>query len=304
VIDGRFVLGEPLGRGAVGEVWDALDRSTGARVALKWLRPEAAREPDVIDRFVREGKLARRVDSAHVCRLVAEGAVSGAPYLVFERLEGEPLSERLARARALSAAEVAAIVEQLLEGLAAAHAVDVVHRDLKPSNVFLVRAPRGPLVKILDFGVAKLLSDRNVSTTEGVVLGSVPYMAPEQIGASARADARADVYAAGVLAFRMLSGRVPFEGSAVSVLARKGVSVAPTLASATGREWPSEMEAFVARSLAIHPDGRYPSARLALDAWREACRAPSPPPEIPVHIDDEADTITVAAPRKRTKAPR
>jgi serine/threonine-protein kinase len=293
----------------MGEVWLATDRATGAQVAVKVLLPTALKRPELVERFAREGRMLKRIVSANVCSIIAEGREpDGTPFLVVEHLEGEELGRTLKRARHLSPADASPIITQIFQGLMAAHAVDVVHRDLKPANVMLVPAWGGGVVaKLLDFGVSKLLSGlEDTLTTDGATLGSTSYMAPEQMGHSAHVDHRVDVYAAATIAFRALTGRLPFSGDPVTVLTMKQTMDAPTLSEATSSRWPDSLERFFVQALARDPLRRIGSAQRALEAWTEGCveaGATSYSPDVVVEFDDpdtEVDTVSIVAPTKRS----
>jgi len=197
--------------------------------------------------------------------------------LVFEKLEGESLADRLKREQYLPFTEVWPIIEDVLEGLVAAHAAGVVHRDLKPGNIFIERTgqpDRPERAKILDFGISKLRRGDGeraepTLTAFDATLGSFAYMAPEQVRGAARADERADIYAVGAVAFRSLSGRLPFEGMTAALLvAMKLERPAPSLTEATGDKWPAAIERFLECALNRQRDLRFASARDALEAWR------------------------------------
>jgi len=252
LFDGRFRILSLLGRGGMGEVWRALDGKTRQKVAIKVLLEKAARKRDLVARFEREAQITGNISSPYICPLLHSGrAGSGELYLVFELIEGESLSDRLKHDPQLGFDEVSAIIDNVLEGLLAAHGAGVVHRDLKPGNIILASEGAARAI-ILDFGISKLLKRARSSneaslTTFDATLGSFAYMAPEQVRGAARADERAAVYAV--------------------VMGKLGQDP-PTLGQTTGDRWPSAVEQFVARSLARHRDARYPSATEALEAWR------------------------------------
>ncbi|MEM9694376.1 MAG: serine/threonine-protein kinase [Myxococcota bacterium] len=265
-----------LGRGGMGEVWAGTD-STGAQVAIKVLLPSVALQPDAVARFKREAHVSAAISSPHVCRLVehTNDPETGSNVLVFERLVGETLAERLERDGYLSFAEVGWILSDALRGLVDAHACGVIHRDLKPSNLFiewLGRPERPERAKVLDFGISKRTEHRDDEpslTDFGQTLGSVTYMAPEQIRAAATVDERADVYGIGAVAFRALSGRLPFEAQNIGILvALKLDRPAPTLAEVTQDQWPRRLEEFLATALAGKPEDRFASAQEAFEAWQ------------------------------------
>ncbi|MDW8251625.1 MAG: serine/threonine-protein kinase, partial [Myxococcales bacterium] len=273
VFDNHFRIQNLLGRGGMGEVWRAIDMRTQQPVAIKVLLEKAARKRDLVARFEREAKITGQIHSPYICPLLDSGrASSGELYLVFEMLEGESLSDRLRVEPQLDFDEAARYLDNVLEGLIAAHAAGVVHRDLKPANIFLTRTQGETRAVILDFGISKLLrrnrsGDEASLTTFDATLGSFAYMAPEQVRGAARADERADIYAVGVVAFRMLTSRLPFEGdNATSLLMGKMGLDPPTLGQVTGQQWPSSIEQFIARSLARHREARFATAQEALEA--------------------------------------
>ena len=283
----------------MGEVWGAVgDVGAGGRgeVAIKVLLARAAMKPDLVRRFEREARIASAIQSPFVCQLIEVcQSDDGAHLLVFEHLSGESLADRLKREQYLPFTEVGPIIEDVLQGLVAAHEAGVIHRDLKPGNIFLEQLPeradgayappsggfgygeapppgRHERAKILDFGISKLnrrAKEEPTLTAFDATLGSFAYMAPEQVRGAARADERADIYAVGAVAFRALSGRLPFEGSTAAVLvAMKLDRQAPSLAAATGEQWPAGIERFLERALERRREQRFDTADEALDAWR------------------------------------
>jgi serine/threonine-protein kinase len=309
-----------LGRGGMGEVWAAVrpgvDVSGRADVAIKVLLARAALKPDLVRRFEREARIASAVKSPYVCALVEVGAdTDGSHLLVFEHLSGESLADRLKREQYLPYSEVGPIIDDVLQGLEAAHEAGVIHRDLKPGNIFLAHeaeaSPEGrhERAKILDFGISKLRPEpgqREPTLTDfNATLGSFAYMAPEQVRGAARADERADIYAVGAVAFRSLSGRLPFEGANAAVLvALKLEKSAPSLAEATGEQWPAGIERFLERALAKNPKDRFPTAADALEGWRSIQRSPRasspgvPPPRAPAPRSSRGPSGLVPAPTK------
>lgn len=279
----------------MGEVWAARSPDGRHEVAIKVLLAKAALKPDLVARFEREAVVCASIDSQYVCKLLGHDRDStGTLFLVFEKLDGESLSDRLKRETYLPFAEVGPIVEDALLGLTAAHRAGVIHRDLKPGNIFLERtgdADRPERAKVLDFGISKLSRDHDGRRDEpsltdfDATLGSFAYMAPEQVRGAARVDHRCDIYAMGTVAFRALAGRLPFEGpSAGSVIALKLDRVAPSLSEATRDHWPAGLERFLGIALQRDPELRFASADDALAAWR-AClpgavsRRATPPPQ-------------------------
>jgi eukaryotic-like serine/threonine-protein kinase len=233
----------------MGVVYRATDTTLDRTVAVKMIRlaeqtGEAAAQTNA--RFVREAKAAARVQSRHVAQVLSFGeADDGQHYIVMEHLEGESLSRLLARERMLSPERAIHIAQQICLGLHAAHELGVVHRDLKPSNVMLVRADGdNECVKILDFGVAKLMDPGGESlTSAGDIVGTIAYMAPEQFAGKA-VDARADVYALGVLLFRMLAGVPVFDGAMSEIVHQALTKPAPLVHERNPRiRIPTELDA-------------------------------------------------------------
>jgi len=278
LIDQRYRVTDLLGRGGMGEVWAAVRLEDGFEVAIKVLLERASRKNDIVARFKREAKVATRVQSRYVCALLDTARTpKGGLALVFERLRGESLADRLKRENDLPFSEVDRIMCDVWQGIVAAHTAGVLHRDLKPGNIFLTRRGDQPeIAVILDFGVSKikkaarLYEEPSLTAFDGTV-GSFAYMAPEQVRGAARVDERADVYAAGAVAFRALTGHLPFEGvTAKMVVSLKLGRPPPSLEEATGDRWPKVLEQFFVRSLARGPGERFGSAPEAFAAWQEA----------------------------------
>jgi eukaryotic-like serine/threonine-protein kinase len=280
VLAGKYELVEVLGRGGFGEVWGARTRDGKSSVAVKVLHPDASARPELLARFQREVRAAARVKSPYVYPVLDAHTDGPAPhYLVSEWYRGETLMARLAREQYLSFGELGPILEDVLEGLVATHKAGVVHRDVKPANIFLRKGSRGRVrAVLLDLGVAKIrgeapMLDGDVLTAKGATLGSLSFMAPEQVEGSDKVDERSDLYALGVLAFRSLVGKLPHNpGTAAELLALKLDTDVPSLSAATEVEWPAGIERFLVRLLARKRDARFPSAEHALSAVRELRR--------------------------------
>ncbi len=224
ILDGKYEVRGTLGHGAMGLVFEAHHRLLDKRVAIKVLRPELSENDELRSRFEAEARSAAAIGHPNIVSVTDMGRTAdGALYFVMDRLMGETLGDRLHRKGRLDAATAVAVAVEVLSGLEAAHALGLVHRDLKPENIFLAVSPGGrETAKILDFGVAKALATvgRRASGTQvGMALGTPEYMAPEQARGAADLDARVDLYAMGVILYRMLSGRNPFTGdNALAVL--------------------------------------------------------------------------------------
>lgn len=211
VLAGRYVLEREIGAGAMGSVHEAVNREDGARVAIKVLRPEFASDSAIRRRFRREVSALRALDHPGIVRVLDFGADDeGRNYLVMERIEGEPLDVRLSRAGRLAPTDAAPILLGVADALSAIHAHGIVHGDVKPGNVFLTT--QAPGIKLVDFGLCKIEGLDRLTRT-GEVAGTPVYMAPELFtGEGGREpDGRIDVYSLGVVAYQVLSGRLPFD---------------------------------------------------------------------------------------------
>jgi serine/threonine protein kinase len=256
VLEARYELGRVLGAGGMGAVFEATQLRLGRKVAIKVMRPGLAEHEDYIKRFRREARIASEIRHRNVVEVHDFGeAANGLVYCVMELLKGQDLEHLLARQprNRLPWDRALGLVLQVASGLRAAHAAGIIHRDIKPANCFVVEDDDGePLVKVLDFGIAKLGDGEDVerisSTSE--VFGTPCYMAPELVVSKTPASARTDIYSLGVLAYRMLAGSVPFTGAtSFQVLHRACYERAPPLRS-HGVEVPRGVEALVMRMLA------------------------------------------------------
>ncbi len=213
VFGGRYDIHQLIGRGGVGLVYLAEDTETGEDVVLKLLSPDWSRKPQAVRRFEREAERLGGVHHPNIVRLLDQGHDAGRAYLVMEYLQGELLSDYIAQEQALDLPTFVPIAAQVLKGIGHAHSRGVMLRDIKPANIMLCeRKGRANFVKILDFGLAKLIRDEQ-PVTEEHVLGTAGYLAPEVIQGDEDLDLRVDVFALGALFYFMLSGRLPFEGS-------------------------------------------------------------------------------------------
>ncbi len=248
----------------MGVVYEGVNERIGRRVAIKVLHAEAAVKPELRRRFEREALVAGKLASPHICEVLDVGDLpDGDLYIVMEFLEGSSLSDVIEGNKRLSLAEFAPIWYQLLEGLRVLHDAGIVHRDLKPANIFVSRTASGqPHTKLLDFGVSKWTTVPENATSSGAIMGTPLFMAPEQArGLANKVDARTDIYAAGVCAYTVLSGTVPFEGENVhDLLFRIALTDAPPLEIRA--PWISPAVAFlVHRAMARDPEQRFQSAR-------------------------------------------
>lgn len=227
VIAERYAVERLLGRGGMGDVYLASRNDGGPDVAVKILSDRWLDQPDAVARFDREATRLRSVEHPNVVALYDSGVDRGRPYLVMEYIDGEPLNEFLERRGALTLRDFVPIAAQLLKGMGHAHLREMMIRDVKPSNIMLcARKGRANFVKLLDFGLAKFTS-KEPPLTEGQVLGTAGYLAPEAIRGE-ELDLRVDVYAIGVVFYQMLSGKLPFEDCESTTLLYKTLDAVPT----------------------------------------------------------------------------
>ena len=212
VVGGRYRLERELARGGMGTVWVGRDEQLDRAVAIKFMDPEIASNKAHRQRFKQEAKAAAGLDTPHVVQIYEYGFERGLPYIVMELLRGEDLHARLKRVKRVNFTMAARVVVQIARALRQAHAVGIVHRDLKPANIFLQQCDdQEEIVKVLDFGVAKVAGATSEDTKRGLVLGSVNYFSPEQ-ARGLPLDARSDLWALAAVLFRMLTGKRAFKG--------------------------------------------------------------------------------------------
>ncbi len=252
---GDYALAELVGRGAMGEVYAARDRRDGARVAVKLLTGGASADPQALQRFVREAQVAANLRAPNLVEVLDLGKTEdGTPFLAMELLAGHDLSWHLRRRPRMPLDEVVTMVQEVARGLSVAHALGVVHRDLKPQNVFLAEGNGASRWKVVDFGVCAL-SESGPLTAVGDLVGTPGYLAPEQALGN-RADARADVFALGAVAYRALTGRLAFAGASPEALYHT-LHDDPARPSEIVPELPRAVDEILARALAKSPDDRY-----------------------------------------------
>jgi len=265
---GQYRLEQLLGEGAMGRVFEARHVSLGRPAAVKVLRAEHAKNTNLIQRFFHEARAVNQINHAHIVEILdfVEETEAERPrvYCVMEKLEGRSLTELLARER-LSVARAMGIVRQVCSALQAAHDVGVIHRDIKPDNLFLLERDGQDFVKVLDFGVAKLVNPLGevplTTTVEGTIVGTPAYMAPEQ-ATGGHADPRTDLYAVGVVLYELLAGHPPFQAPAFGQLVAQVLSTPPpALPTYTpgGERIPPALAAVIRRCLAKDPADRFSS---------------------------------------------
>ena len=274
LISGKYRIARLIGDGGMGVVYEARHEVLGSGVALKFLHSDLAKRPGLTQRFLQEARVSATIQSPHVTHVTdVDTAHDGSPYLVMELLSGQSLQSMLDRQGKLGQDQAVDFALQILAGLEAAHATGVVHRDMKPDNVFVTPSPGGPVLKLIDFGIAKLRATSEFSkglTRAGVVMGTPEYMAPEQLLSAQTTDHRADIYSLGVMLFEMLSGVRPADGDDAEMIVaqveagrvRQLADVAPGL--------PEGLVQLVQRAMLPNREARFESAaqmRLALASF-------------------------------------
>jgi len=265
VLGDRYELVRLLGAGGMGVVYEARHRVIGRRFAVKLLYPHCAQRPSILTRFQREARAAGSLENEHIAAALDFGLASdGAPYLVMEYLAGQDLAALLAREGSLPAGRAVSLIIQGCRGLAAAHANDIVHRDLKPANLFLThRSDGADLVKVLDFGIAKLLdSDDDTSaslTASGKLLGTVSYMSPEQARGDADLDRRIDVYALGAILYELLTAARAHPGGNHQAVLFHILTQSCERLRTLRPDLPRGLDAVVEKAMARDRAGRYAS---------------------------------------------
>lgn len=275
LLGGRYRIERRLGEGGAGIVYEGLHEELGRTVAVKVLGAAWASDPAAVERFEREARAASNIGHRHIIDVYDLGRLEdGRPYLVMERLRGEPLDAVLVREGRLPPERVVRIVAEAASALDAVHRKGIVHRDIKPENLFLAQDDSGgaPETKLLDFGLSAMSTPgASRLTRQGVVYGTPQYMAPEATGGDLP-DHRADVYSLGVVAFELLAGAVPFDSpNPMNILAAKHVEDAPSLGEITGEVHPPAVEDVFARVLSRNPDLRYQTAGEFARALADAC---------------------------------
>ncbi|MCA1664856.1 MAG: serine/threonine protein kinase, partial [Myxococcales bacterium] len=263
-LDDKYRVVRHLSSGGMGAVYEVEHRALGKRLAAKLLKPELARRADLLERFSREARAASAIGHEHIIEVTDLGQTAHkVPFLVMELLVGKTLASLCKAERRLEPARAVHIARQILSALGAAHARGIVHRDLKPENVFLIQRGGDPdFVKLLDFGIAKLLDDVDAPelTRAGQVVGTPTYMAPEQARGDKNVDGRADLYGVGAILYRMVTGQRPYTAPNFNAL---------LFAIAQGRlEQPRKLEpavsphleAAIVRAMALDPRARFQTA--------------------------------------------
>lgn len=329
IASGKYELLRKIGVGAMGEVWAAkhlsLDEEVAIKLVLRGIHHDDGSTAD--GRFLVEARVARMLSrkTRHIVSVTDHGSDGDMAYLVMELLNGEPLDTRLGRSGPLELEKVVPVIKQVARGLAVAHAEGIVHRDLKPGNVFLTLNEEGhPLIKILDFGIAKLTGDRasdppdgdgresripigvsaheaKQKTLRGFLLGTPAYMSPEQARGK-KIDHRADVWALAVITYHLLTAQYPFDGKDADELFRRLVKVQPFAITDHRQDLPAGIGDLFARAFARRIDDRFSSAEELASALEAAAGdrpfaklSVAPPASEPERIAKKAESSIIAA---------
>jgi serine/threonine-protein kinase len=301
-LSGRYRINEKIGEGGMGKIYTAEDERLNKKVVVKVLPSYFAGKDDVIKRFMQEAKMASQIGHENIVDVTdLDKTKEGTPFYVMESLIGEDLGNLIGREGVLAPERIKNIVVQILKALGAAHEKGIVHRDMKPENVYLIeRSGNRDFVKLIDFGIAKLLQDAEIKvqppaallkhegntglTIAGMVLGTPTYMAPEQTVESSSVDHRADLYAVGIMTYEMLCGVAPFKAESyltVLEMHRKEAPITPSQ-SRPDLDIPKEIESVVMKAIKKDPAGRFQSAKEmenALSGNDESLRDTLAPPK-------------------------
>jgi serine/threonine-protein kinase len=277
IVGGRYQVERVIGQGGMGSVWQGRHVSLGHPVAIKFVHPKLAKSSEARRRFEIEAKAAARINSRHAVKVHDHGVTEdGHPYIVMEYLEGEPLEKAIKTRGPLLLPEVTTIVTQVARALEAAHEAGIVHRDLKPDNVFLANDPEagrlGYTVKVVDFGIAKLVHDDHKvtgGTQAGALLGTPHYMSPEALTSSHPVGPASDVWSLGACTFAALCGRPPFDGDVIGEVVLKVCSAPMPVPSKVNTNVSREFDGWFTRACARVPAQRFQSAREAAVALQQ-----------------------------------
>src|SRR4051794_36537887 len=283
VLDRRYRIDSRIARGGMATVYLSHDLKLDRTIALKVMHPGLAQDDDFVRRFIHEAKSAAGLSHPNIVAVFDQGTDGANVFLAMEYVPGRTLRDVLTQRGRLGPREALEVMRPVLAALAAAHRAGLIHRDVKPENVLVMEDGR---IKVADFGLARAES-ASKQTKTGVLLGTVGYLAPEQV-LSGTADARADVYAAGIMLFELLTGRQPYEGDTPLAVAYKHVNEVVPLPSSRLPGLPAQLDALVATATSREPTRRPPDAghflaavseaRRALPAGIDQTMAPRPPP--------------------------
>ncbi|MFZ4510160.1 MAG: Stk1 family PASTA domain-containing Ser/Thr kinase [Candidatus Nanopelagicales bacterium] len=285
LVDGRYQVVARIARGGMATVYEAVDTRLDRTVALKMMSAALAEDPGFVTRFRREARAAAQLSHPHVVGVFDQGEAAGIPYLAMEYVPGRTLRDVLRDYGALTPEQALTVLDPVLEALSAAHDAGFVHRDIKPENILISDDGR---VKVTDFGLARAVTN-NTTATQGMIIGTVAYLSPEHVERG-DADARSDVYGAGISLFEMVTGQVPFAADSPITVAYQHVNTDVPPPSSLRPTIPPDVDALVATATRRDPDLRYPDCRTFLADVRRVRRTLPPPQPL---SKDTQDTLIV-----------
>ena len=297
VVGAKYRVEKLIGAGGMGTVWQGVHITLGHKVAIKFIKPAYASHPDARKRFEIEARAAAKLRTKHAVQVHDFGVTDEKiPYLVMEYLEGRSLSEHLMDLGPMSGRDVGTVISQAARALAKAHAAGIVHRDLKPDNIFLATNAEdmGELtysVKLVDFGIAKMVQEQNESTAsyamggptqDGAVVGTPNFMSPEQLTVGGAPGPLTDIWSLGACAFTAMTARIPFEGDVLGDIVLKVCVSRMMVPSELNPATPPGFDAWFAKACAREPEKRFQTANEMREALEKVCgiggtpRAPAP----------------------------
>src|SRR5262249_6744058 len=252
---GNYKITEMIGEGGMGSVFKGIDLMLEREVAIKMLRPELSRQPDLVERFRIEAVTLARLNHPNIATLYSFVRHGDDFFMVMEYVRGETLDSVLRRSGAMPVQRAVSLFCHALEGIEHAHQMGIVHRDIKPANMMLTASGA---IKVMDFGIARVLGSNRMTRT-GHLIGTIEYMSPEQFKGE-QTDARSDVYSLGMLLYEMLTGRLPFNADSDYALMRSQIEEAPRPPRELAPHVPLILEQAIMRALAKRPEARFQSA--------------------------------------------
>jgi serine/threonine-protein kinase len=285
IVAGKYQVVHPIAHGGMGQVWLAVHESLKTEVAIKLSSASVYSDPEryatILERFMFEARISARLGARtkHIVAVLDAGTHNGVPYLVMEYVRGRTLDEELSEKGRLSPERLAHVLDQMADALDVAHNLGVIHRDIKPANVMIADDSHRGMVKVADFGVAKVVRqdlslEQPRATPVNAIIGSPAYMSPEQMRAGDRSiDLRSDLWSLGVLAYEALTGKLPFDGKTVADLIVAISTLTPTPLSSMRSDLGEPFDEWLDRALAKEPAHRFSSARAMASAFRDAMAA-------------------------------